>query len=480
MEGKEALERSGRGVGKLIFLPGFGMESKDASGEPRMANSGSSLGGQKPPEEGVVEAGAGMVSIEQGPSTANFGSSLGGHKPLGEGVVEAGAGMVSFKQGSVSANVAHLPHEDRGGGLMIRDVGMGPSGDLEELAHWMREEGANASTNANNGELVDLGGAFCMDPEKPFLGGDDPFLSCLIDAGLLDQVPADQSPASEYVLPPGDLHAGALLDSMASNYVLPAGDPAGLLDAMGYVPPPENLRPGASLDAMGDTLNGAGIPVDAAIDVAMGGSGVGAESGGESAGGGSDNNQEAIRSNGRKRILEDREAGVSGSREKRARKVNLQVADWALEANTYLRLGISDESWLKCVDLWFELEKSTFDKNSRLTEISLCPAELGKWVSSRKKWDTAPVVTDLPAFAMQWMVWWTAMQPACRRREGEELPVPLEAEMKKDLAGLRRAGHNGLVVLMVGLKWWAPLREVDGRWHTVVDDLAGCLTMFLK
>jgi hypothetical protein len=44
---------------------------------------------------------------------------------------------------------------------------------------------------------------------------------------------------------------------------------------------------------------------------------------------------------------------------------------------------------------------------------------------------------------------------------------------------LKKAGANGLVVLLVGLKWWAPLRMEDGRWGAVVRDLARCLELFV-
>jgi hypothetical protein len=51
--------------------------------------------------------------------------------------------------------------------------------------------------------------------------------------------------------------------------------------------------------------------------------------------------------------------------------------------------------------------------------------------------------------------------------------------MRVDIASLRKAGTNGMAVLIVGLKWWAPLQWADGRWGMVVDDLRRCVEGFI-
>ncbi|KAJ2913225.1 hypothetical protein MD484_g7189, partial [Candolleomyces efflorescens] len=144
-------------------------------------------------------------------------------------------------------------------------------------------------------------------------------------------------------------------------------------------------------------------------------------------------------------------------REKRVRRGNRELDDWVGAAEGYLRRGVDD---------------------NRLTESGLRPVELAKWVGSRK-WDADPPIDHLADYAVRWLRWWLAMQPASRKREGEEWPVPWDASMRKDMLGLKKAGPNGIVVLLVGLKWWAPLWGGDERWGAVVEDVVRCLEAFV-
>lgn len=187
---------------------------------------------------------------------------------------------------------------------------------------------------------------------------------------------------------------------------------------------------------------------------------------------------------GKKRASEEGEAEAVDSRsasgrEKHMRKGgNREVDDWVFLAEGYLRRGIDDVAWARCIDLWAKLERSALSRNSRLAESGLRPIELSKWVASRK-WDSDPVVEDLLDYAQRWIAWWRAMQPACRKVEGRELPNELDDQMRKDVVSLKKAGANGLVVLLVGLKWWAPLRTDDWRWGAVVKDFVQCLEIFV-
>jgi hypothetical protein len=165
-------------------------------------------------------------------------------------------------------------------------------------------------------------------------------------------------------------------------------------------------------------------------------------------------------------------------REKRLRRGCREVDGWVGMAEGYLRKGTDDEAWGRCVDLWVQLENTALSTNSRLTELSLRPMELTKWVGSRR-WDADPAIGDVADYARRWLAWWLAMQPSSRKVEGQELPSPLQEGTKKDVMSLKKAGLNGLVVLLVGLKWWAPLRGKDRRWGAVVDDVVSCLETFV-
>jgi hypothetical protein len=53
-----------------------------------------------------------------------------------------------------------------------------------------------------------------------------------------------------------------------------------------------------------------------------------------------------------------------------------------------------------------------------------------------------------------------------------DLPAPLL--LKHDISLLEKRGQQGLVLVLVGLKMWAPGRERDGRCMAAVKDLTAC------
>ncbi|RXW12572.1 hypothetical protein EST38_g13278 [Candolleomyces aberdarensis] len=200
--------------------------------------------------------------------------------------------------------------------------------------------------------------------------------------------------------------------------------------------------------------------------------------------GGSDKNQAEGMRGGKARKRTHEEVHVEPDhapvveREKRSRRGYRELDEWVGFAERYLQRGVDDEKWSRCVALWVQLEKTALSTTSRLTESGLRPSELAKWVSSRK-WDSDPVLDNMADYAQRWLKWWLAMQPASRKVGGQDLPAPLDDGMKKDIASLKKAGANGFVVLLVGLKWWAPLREQDGWWGAVVEDVVQCLETFV-
>ena len=65
------------------------------------------------------------------------------------------------------------------------------------------------------------------------------------------------------------------------------------------------------------------------------------------------------------------------------------------------------------------------------------------------------------------------MQPHCRRFSFES-DLPGELKATYDLGDLKSAGKSGLVSVLIGLKWWAALRDSDARWGQAVRDLKNC------
>jgi hypothetical protein len=47
------------------------------------------------------------------------------------------------------------------------------------------------------------------------------------------------------------------------------------------------------------------------------------------------------------------------------------------------------------------------------------------------------------------------------------------------MSSVRKAGPSGLVTLLIGLKWWAGIRDSDPRWGLAVLDFTACLTSFI-
>ena len=56
------------------------------------------------------------------------------------------------------------------------------------------------------------------------------------------------------------------------------------------------------------------------------------------------------------------------------------------------------------------------------------------------------------------------------------LPAPISIASKKDdLMCLKKGGPSDLVTVMIGLKWWASIRDEDSRWLASVGDIKGCM-----
>jgi len=74
------------------------------------------------------------------------------------------------------------------------------------------------------------------------------------------------------------------------------------------------------------------------------------------------------------------------------------------------------------------------------------------------------------------------MQPAWRKNsDASGLPVAIDkAKPKQDVSTLKKCGPNGIVTVIIGLKWWAANRDHDERWVKAVLDVIACLESFLS
>lgn len=88
-----------------------------------------------------------------------------------------------------------------------------------------------------------------------------------------------------------------------------------------------------------------------------------------------------------------------------------------------------------------------------------------------------PNVDDVEGYAKEWLSWWNSVQPKWRQSSVTgELPLSLSvASDKEDLSCLKKGGPSGLVTVMIGLKWWAAIRDKDTKWLAAVKDVKSCM-----
>jgi hypothetical protein len=107
---------------------------------------------------------------------------------------------------------------------------------------------------------------------------------------------------------------------------------------------------------------------------------------------------------------------------------------------------------------------------------------LSKWLQGGRKYNAIPELTNTTGLKDEWMKWWVSMQPTWRQVNGTgSLPVSLaNAKAKDEIASIKKSGPSGLVTVLIGLKWWASLRENDEEWAAAVTDLKDCFEHWNK
>jgi hypothetical protein len=163
---------------------------------------------------------------------------------------------------------------------------------------------------------------------------------------------------------------------------------------------------------------------------------------------------------------------------KRARRVNCKVDKWVKAVHAYLKnVQPGSPEWQELVDLWFGFESGSNAASSRLPAANR-PKELSKWVSARQ-WTSVPLIEDAEGFADQIWGWWWQMQGDGRKGAGN-LPIKLTDELKGHVAGLKKRGPTGIVVVLVGLKWWATTGARGAEWKMLVEDVLACFRVFVQ
>ncbi|KAF8236840.1 hypothetical protein L208DRAFT_1192229, partial [Tricholoma matsutake] len=133
---------------------------------------------------------------------------------------------------------------------------------------------------------------------------------------------------------------------------------------------------------------------------------------------------------------------------------------WLEDSHDYLMSSDRDPIWQACIEIWLQLEKdiSYYDMSSltlpkaHLSEAN--PGELSHWLQTHK-FDTIPDLNALPTFASQWITWWNPLQPKWRQAiQSGSLPLSIRPHESRPLPSLQKGGPNGIVTVLIGLKWW--------------------------
>ncbi|KAF6749125.1 hypothetical protein DFP72DRAFT_1073680 [Ephemerocybe angulata] len=169
-------------------------------------------------------------------------------------------------------------------------------------------------------------------------------------------------------------------------------------------------------------------------------------------------------------------------RERRAKKSRRQVEEWVGQAEEYLLEGVGSTQWKLLVTSWAEFEAHVLvQSGSRLRpgSAALRPAKLSIWFSQRpRRWNGGGIsdAGEREEFKKSWIRWWGHMQPAVRQGKEGEMPPMVSKEVESDMKILKVSGPSGLVVVLVGLKWWANVE--DDCWIKAVEDVASCFAQW--
>ncbi|KAH6890719.1 hypothetical protein BKA70DRAFT_1441935 [Coprinopsis sp. MPI-PUGE-AT-0042] len=160
----------------------------------------------------------------------------------------------------------------------------------------------------------------------------------------------------------------------------------------------------------------------------------------------------------RKRGGEDDDVAADEHREakRRTRKPNRcrEMPDWMRGAKRYLEVDLDDPVWTECLSKWWLWE----ERSAMLASAQSClpgnasrPEAVTKWL--QKKVFVAPLIPDLEQFADEWEEW-------------------LQKAMESGVAGMKKPGQTGIVILLISLKWWRGAKGREDRWTKAVVNLS--------
>lgn len=100
------------------------------------------------------------------------------------------------------------------------------------------------------------------------------------------------------------------------------------------------------------------------------------------------------------------------------------------------------------------------------------PKEIAQWTrASRPLVDSDILVPE--DFAVTWWKWWSRLQPPSRSEAGRPDMLSPTYLMKWD--SIRKPGKNGLILVIVALRWWGVASSASEEWRKAVDDVSSAV-----
>lgn len=124
--------------------------------------------------------------------------------------------------------------------------------------------------------------------------------------------------------------------------------------------------------------------------------------------------------------------------------------------------------------------QSTGGNIPALTDLR--PLEVREWMRASRGWADRNVV--LKDYEMVWWNWWSALQPSSRFE-----PSPSRSSLQvnsasrsilpptylMDWESIRKPGKNGLILVIMSLRWWGVASTASGQWQKAVDDVSSAI-----